>query len=149
MNHFFVFTRKHLIFGFLIVFALAAVIWYLANPKPALPVLGSEQKAREIHMVVGEFSATTSEGQHLESYIFHPGQIIVEKGEEVQLRILGVNGKSHFFEIEGTNIQGEVKKGAETTVLFKGDKRGTYRLICHDHADHRSGGPMIAYIQVI
>ena len=149
MNHFFVFTRKHLIIGLFAVLALAAVVLYWAKPKRALPVLGSDPEVREIHMGVGEFSATTPEGQEIESYVFHPGQIIVQKSEEVRLRISGVNGKSHTFNIENTDISGEVKKGMETTVLFRGEKRGTYRLICHDHSDQHSGGPMIAYIQVI
>lgn len=103
---------------------------------------------RVFHMVTGEFSATMPDGQEVEAYRWDPGTIFVNKGENVQLRILGVNGASHPFIIEGLGIEGIVKKGEETIVNFHASKEGIYRIICTTHPDAANNGPMIGYIVV-
>jgi len=114
-----------------------------AEPADAMPV-----GERVFHMVTGEFSATLPDGKKIESYLWHPGTIFVNKGENVQLRILGVNGESHPFIIEGMGIEGIVKKGEETIVNFHASKEGIFRIICTTHPDAASNGPMIGYIIV-
>lgn len=103
---------------------------------------------RTIHMVTGEFKSTTADGKEIEAYRWDPGTIFIEKGETVNLSIRGINGESHPFFIEGTDIKGEVLKNKETVVTFKGEKEGTHRLICLTHPDKDHNGPMIAYLVV-
>ncbi|GIP35426.1 hypothetical protein [Paenibacillus sp. J2TS4] len=116
--------------------------------KDSQAVSGSPGQPRTIHMVTGEFKSTTEDGKEIEAYRWDPGNIYIKKGETVNLSIFGVNGASHPFIIEGTNIKGEVKKGKETIVPFKADKEGIYRLLCLTHPDIAHHGPMIAYIVV-
>ncbi|MCI3923091.1 cupredoxin domain-containing protein [Paenibacillus sp. TRM 82003] len=103
---------------------------------------------RVIHMVTGEFSATTKDGKKIEAYRWDPGTVFVNKGENVKLKLYGVNGENHPFLIEGLNIQGVVKKGEETVVNFHASKEGIYRIICLTHPDAANEGPMIGYIVV-
>jgi plastocyanin len=103
---------------------------------------------RVIHMVTGEYSTTTKDGNEIEAYRWDPGTVFVNKGENVKLKILGINGDTHPFIIEGMNIQGVVKKGAETVVNFYASKEGIYRIICTTHPDAVNNGPMIGYIVV-
>lgn len=148
--NFFVVTRKSIVKIFAIgLFIMAAFIWYSFQAKvtPTFSATSSEN-VREIHMVTGEFSSKTADGKELESYRFDPGTIYLKKGEKIHLKIFGVNGEEHPFMIEGTNIQGTVKKGQETVVPLQFDKTGTYRLICITHQDNAHNGPMIAYIVV-
>jgi len=138
--------KKVLIAG---IFLVSALIWHSFQAK-VTPAYFSvdEEKAREIHMVTGEFSTRTPDGKEIEVYRFDPGTIYVNKGEKVHLKILGINGDEHPFFIEGTGIQGTVKKGQETVVPLKFEEKGVYRLICITHHDKNSNGPMIAYIIV-
>lgn len=103
---------------------------------------------RVIHMVTGEYSTTTKDGQEIEAYRWDPGTVFVNKGENVKLKILGVNGNEHPFVIEGMDIQGIVKKGEETVVSFHASKEGIYRMICTTHPDSANNGPMIGYIVI-
>jgi len=103
---------------------------------------------RVIHMVTGEYKTTTKDGKEIEAYRWDPGTVFVNKGENVKLKILGVNGEHHPFIIEGMNIQGVVKKGEETTVTFHASKEGIYRIICFTHPDAVNNGPMIGYIVI-
>ncbi|MNC47908.1 hypothetical protein D3C76_1146350 [compost metagenome] len=112
------------------------------------PVGGQPEGPRTIHIVTAEAKSTLEDGTTLEAYRWDPGTVFVEKGEEVNLVLYGINGESHPFYIEGTRIKGEVKKGKETTVAFQAFKEGTYRLICLTHPDKNHNGPMIGYIVV-
>ncbi|MCU9613585.1 cupredoxin domain-containing protein [Caldibacillus lycopersici] len=148
--NFFVVTRKSIVKVIAVVlFLLAAFIWYSFQAKvtPAFNVTNA-QEVREIHLVTGEFTTSTEDGEEIEAYRFDPGTINVKTGEQVRLKIFGVNGEEHPFSIEGTNIQGTIMKGKETVVPLQFDKPGTYRLICHSHQDYEHHGPMIAYIVV-
>ncbi|WP_088105834.1 cupredoxin domain-containing protein [Halalkalibacter urbisdiaboli] len=121
---------------------------FIFTSEPAsIPVIGSE-KEFELHMVTGEFKTKTEDGKEIEAYRWDPGSIHIPKGENVKLRIFGVNGMEHPFVIEGTDIKGSVKKGEETVVQLNFDEAGTYRLICTAHASIENNGPMIAYIVV-
>ncbi|MCD8508453.1 MAG: cupredoxin domain-containing protein [Bacillus sp. (in: Bacteria)] len=148
----FLVIKKKTILAFF-VFGLAIVsVWVSSSlfHSPDVPVMGQGQKGdvREIHMVTGEFKTTTEDGREIEAYRWDPGTIFVGKGEKVNLIIYGVNGKEHPFYIEGTNIEGVVRKGQETTVPLQLKKAGVYRLVCPMHADKDKDGPMIAYIVV-
>nr|WP_260471989.1 cupredoxin domain-containing protein [Bacillus sp. HMF5848] len=107
-----------------------------------------DKQPRVINLVTGEFKSKTSDGKEIEAYRWDPGTIFVGEGEPVQISIFGVNGDQHPFYIEGTDIEGVVKKGQETIIDVTFDKEGIYRLICKTHPDINSNGPMIAYIVV-
>lgn len=141
--------RSIIVFLILITVVASASIWLILNTG-AETVFNqeTEDEVREIHMVTGEFNATMPDGKEIESYRWDPGTIFMEKGEKVNLMISGVNGAEHPFSIEGTDIEGIVKKGEETIVPLQFKKDGVYRLICHTHHDKSQNGPMIAYIVV-
>jgi heme/copper-type cytochrome/quinol oxidase subunit 2 len=148
MNNKVLFIRKgQIVLGAILLIAIACTGIYLkhSESQAASAAMGAE---RTYHMVTGEFKTTTPDGKELEAYRWDPGTIYVKKGEKVTLNILGINGASHSFFIEGMNIKGEVKKGKETTVSFSPQKEGTYRIICTDHPDAAHNGPMIGYIVV-
>ncbi|MCU9601989.1 cupredoxin domain-containing protein [Caldibacillus kokeshiiformis] len=102
-----------------------------------VPVSNENQTNREIQMITGEFVTETADGKKIEVYRFDPGTIYLKKGEEVDLKILGVNGDEHTFLIENTDIKGRIEKGKETIVPLQFDKPGTYRLICITHKDKK------------
>lgn len=147
---FVVLKKRSLILFFLLFITVAtAAVWFFATsgsvPAASRPV---ENKVREIHMVTGEFEGKTNDGKEIEAYRWDPGTVFIEKGEKIQLKILGVSGKEHPFIIEGTDIKGIVKQGAETAIPLQFDKEGVYRLICLTHPNKENNGPMIAYIVV-
>nr|WP_233531483.1 cupredoxin domain-containing protein [Paenibacillus alkalitolerans] len=121
------------------------VLWERSQAVPADAMPVSE---RVIHMVTGEFKTITKDGEELEAYRWDPGTVFVNKGENVKLVLLGVNGENHPFVIEGLNIQGSVTKGKETIVNFHASKEGIFRIICLAHPDASNNGPMIGYIVV-
>ncbi|GIQ71027.1 hypothetical protein DUZ99_01575 [Xylanibacillus composti] len=142
-------NRRGLLFGLAVVLLVAAVILTSnSQADKVVPADAAPDQPRVIHMVTGEFEAEVAEDKEIEAYRWDPGTIVVNQGEHVKLSILGVNGKSHPFYIEGTSIKGEVKQGQETVIDLKFDKTGTYRLICLAHPDANHNGPMIAYIVV-
>ena len=67
------------------------------------------------------------------TYRFEPGLIVANQGDEVELKIWGVNGAKHTTTIEGYEKAFVVKRGELTTITFKADKPGIFRIICHDH----------------
>lgn len=147
--HFFVLKKRNIYFlGVIVFLAIIGSLW-LSMKSDATPTIGGQsEQVREIHMVTGEFKSTTEDGKEIEAYRWDPGTIVLEKGEKVLLKILGVNGKEHPFIIEGTELKGVVKKGEETEVPLQFEKEGTYRLICLSHPSAEHNGPMIAYIVV-
>jgi plastocyanin len=148
MNQFFIINSRKIPKVFLLILCVvAAFIWYNFQMK-VVPVSNENQTNREIQMITGEFVTETADGKKIEVYRFDPGTIYLKKGEEVDLKILGVNGDEHTFLIENTDIKGRIEKGKETVVPLQFDKPGTYRLICITHKDKENNGPMIAYIIV-
>jgi heme/copper-type cytochrome/quinol oxidase subunit 2 len=148
MNKVMFIRRGQIVLGAFLLLAIAVTGMYLKHTESqsASAVAGSE---RTIHMVTGEYKTTMPDGKEMEAYRWDPGTIVVKKGEKINLSILGVNGASHKFFIESTNIRAEVKKGKETVVSFTMAKEGTYRIICTDHPDAQHNGPMIGYIIVL
>lgn len=67
------------------------------------------------------------------TYRFEPGFIVVNQGDDVELQIWGVNGAHHHTEIEGFAKTFVVQRGQLTTVAFRADKPGVFRIVCHDH----------------
>ena len=101
-----------------------------------------------IQLVTGEFASKTDDGKEIEVYRFDPGTVIVNQGDNVELHITGVNGKSHPFVIEELGIKGEVTKGKTTIVKFHAKEKGTFPILCLTHTTMEHGGPMVGYIVV-
>lgn len=147
MSKVFVIGKKQLrLVGLAILLVILAYSFWVWNQ--AETAAGKVDEPRVIHMVTGEYATTTKEGKELEVYRWDPGTIFVKEGELIELRILGVNGERHPFEIEGLNIRGEVLKGKETVVTFRADQEGIYRIVCPTHHDPAHGGPMVGYLIV-
>ena len=69
----------------------------------------------------------------IETYRWDPGTIVVNQGDVVTLEILGINGASHPFTVEGYNLSGEVKRGQLTRLTFTADKAGIFKITCGAH----------------
>jgi plastocyanin len=67
------------------------------------------------------------------SYRFMPSQIFVNQDDDVTLEYVGINGDAHPSVIEGYNISFVVKRGQVTTVNFKADRTGVFRILCNAH----------------
>ncbi|WP_156509909.1 cupredoxin domain-containing protein [Rossellomorea aquimaris] len=151
MLKFIVVKKGSIIFILLSIMILTlGAVWSLSS-KNTYPTISLSEKASDkqtVHLVIGEYKSKTVDGNELEVYRWDPGTIFVEKGKELELRILGINGAEHPFYIEGTSVKGIVKKGEETVVNVTFSKEGTYRLICEAHKILENNGPMIGYIIV-
>jgi len=130
----------YLVLAAAVVLAGAYVGWHQTQAATAPVVDGVQVK----QLVTVEFTTTTADGKQLEAYRWDPGTIVVKKGIPVELRITGVNGQSHPFEIQGLGISGEVTKGKTTIVKFTPQKAGTYPIVCNTHNDP----PMVGYLEV-
>ncbi|UVI31658.1 cupredoxin domain-containing protein [Paenibacillus spongiae] len=147
MSKIFVVKKKHFrLFSLVLLVLLIAAVYIKWNP--AKPAMSAPEQVRVFHLVTGEFEARTDDGKKIEVYRWDPGTIIVNKGDQVELRITGVNGESHPFVIEGLGIKGVVTKGKTTTVRFKAEAKGTYPIVCQTHTESSHGAPMVGYIQV-
>ena len=73
------------------------------------------------------------------TYRWEPGTIVVYQGDEVDLQIWGVNGADHPSKIEGYDKAFNVKRGQLTTLGFKADKAGVFRILCDVHSPSMTG----------
>jgi plastocyanin len=67
------------------------------------------------------------------AYRWEPSQIIVNQGDEVTLEVVGINGAEHPSTIEGYDVNFTVKRGAVSTVSFKADQAGVFKIVCSKH----------------
>jgi len=67
------------------------------------------------------------------TYRWMPSQIVVNQGDEVTLEYIGINGAEHPSVIEGYDKSFNVKRGQVTTLTFKADKAGLFRILCGAH----------------
>jgi plastocyanin len=68
------------------------------------------------------------------TYRWDPGVIIVNEGDVVTLEMVGINGASHPFTIEGYDISDVVQRGHVTRVTFTADKAGIFKITCPVHS---------------
>lgn len=73
------------------------------------------------------------------TYRWEPGTIVVYQGDDIELKIFGVNGAEHPGKIEGYNKTFSVKRGQLTTVAFKADRPGVFRILCDVHNPSMTG----------
>lgn len=73
------------------------------------------------------------------TYRWEPGTVVVNQGDEVELQIWGVNGANHPGRIEGYDKTFTVKRGQLTSVSFRADKAGIFRILCDVHNPSMTG----------
>lgn len=139
--------QLYVLLAVVVVLVGAYIGWQQSRPASGAASVASDSP-RIIHLVTGEYKATSDNGKVLESYRWDPGTVILRKDEPVELRITGINGQSHPFVIEGLNITGEVRKGKTTVVQFTPRTAGIYPIICQTHNELSQGGPMVGYLVV-
>lgn len=147
MSKIFIVSRKQIrlftILLLVVLIAAACLKWNQSRAATAVP-----QETRIFELVTGEFQSTTDDGKELEVYRWDPGTVIVNQGDNVELHITGINGKSHPFVIEELGIKSEVTKGKTTIVRFTAKEKGTFKVVCLTHTTLEHGGPMVGYIVV-
>lgn len=117
---------------------------------------------KEFHIVTGEWSWKAKPGEapvvdrsrgevkKIERYVFNPGFIVVNKGDFVVLKIHVVKGSKHQVEIRAFGVpETLIKRGEMKTISFVADKVGTFKMVCNNHVDQNTEGPMEAYIHVL
>jgi plastocyanin len=67
------------------------------------------------------------------TYLWTPGQIIVNEGDEVTLEFVGINGAAHPTSIKGFDKSFVLKRGTVTRVSFVADNPGVFPIECHTH----------------
>ena len=67
-----------------------------------------------------------------------PAKLTAKKGNEVQIKVTNTaKDKQHGFSIDEFNVHETIDQGRTTTVKFKADKAGTFRVYCQIHATHK------------
>lgn len=77
------------------------------------------------------------------AYRWVPEVLTIFQGDDVELRIFGINGAEHPSKIEGYVDSFNVKRGQLTTVAFKADRVGVFKLICGIHLPSMEGYLMV------
>jgi plastocyanin len=67
-----------------------------------------------------------------------PATFAAKKGHKVEIKVTNTaKDKEHGFSIDAFNVHEVVGQGKTSTVKFKADKAGTYRVYCQIHATHK------------
>ena len=137
---------------------LGAVVGFL--------VLGTErgqaQSVKEFLLVTGEWQWKAKPGEApvvdrdsgsvtvMTRYTYDPGFFVVNKGDNVVLKIHNLKGDHHIVDLPAFCIN-EVKvvRGEERTFRFKADKAGLFVIDCKNHVNPKKEGPMAAYLLVL
>lgn len=87
----------------------------------------------------GEYDADNPNKWQVATYMFAPGAMSVVEGDDVTLRMFGVNGDEHQIFVQapdGSTVVDSftVNRGREVTVGFTADQAGHYKIICTTHA---------------
>lgn len=122
----------------------------------------AQAATKEFQIVLGEWSWSAKPGEagvpghdgkvtrKIERYVFDPGFIVVNKGDDVVLHFHDVKGSKHQIEIKAFGVpELLIKRGEVKTVKFKANKAGTFEIGCGNHVDATKEGPMIGYIHVL
>ena len=73
------------------------------------------------------------------AYLWSPGQIVVNQGDDVTLEFVGINGAAHPTEIQGLGKTFTLKRGQATRVEFRAEKPGVFPIVCHTHQPSMRG----------
>jgi plastocyanin len=68
-----------------------------------------------------------------------PAKLAAHKGREVQVKVTNTaKDKQHGFSIDAFGVKETIDQGKTTTVKFKADKAGTFRVYCQIHPTHKA-----------
>jgi plastocyanin len=86
----------------------------------------------------GDYDADNPAKFQVATYMFAPGAMTVAKGDNVTLRMFGVNGDEHLIHVEAPDGSTVVdafmaNRGREYSVSFVANQTGHYKLICTTH----------------
>ena len=67
-----------------------------------------------------------------------PAKLAAKKGREVQIQVTNTaKDKQHGFSIDAFKVQEVIDQGRTTTVKFKADQAGTFKVYCQLHPAHK------------
>lgn len=67
-----------------------------------------------------------------------PAQLTAHEGRKVEIKVTNTaKDKEHGFTIDAFNVKETIGQGKTTTVKFKADKAGTYKVYCQIHPTHK------------
>ena len=67
-----------------------------------------------------------------------PVKLESKKGHEVEIKVTNTaKDKQHGFSIDDFKVQEVIDQGKTTTVKFKADKAGTFKVYCQLHPTHK------------
>lgn len=86
----------------------------------------------------GDYDAESPDKFQVATYMFAPGAMTVVTGDDVTLRMFGVNGDEHEIFVQapdGSTIVElfTINRGREVTASFTADQAGHYKLFCTTH----------------
>jgi len=138
-----------LVLGVLAIAALAVGAFAFATAVGRAPA--PTPTDRTIIMTAVEYKGTSGSSENppnttYKAYRWDPSYIVVNKGDQVTLKIFGVNGASHPSSITGYGLTFTVTRGQWTTVEFAASKAGVFEIVCSipEHTE-----TMHAYLHVV
>lgn len=67
-----------------------------------------------------------------------PAKMTAHKGREVEIAVTNTaKDKQHGFKIDDFGVEEVIDQGKTTTVKFKADKAGTFKVYCQLHPTHK------------
>ncbi len=92
----------------------------------------------------GDYDPDNPAKWQISAYMFSPAAMSVVKGDNVTLRLFGVNGDEHTVWVEAPDGSTAVSsfvlnRGREVTLNFTADQVGHYKLVCGNHAPTMTG----------
>ena len=67
-----------------------------------------------------------------------PAKMTAHEGREVEIAVTNTaKDKQHGFKIDDFGVEEIIDQGKTTTVKFKADKAGTFKVYCHLHPTHK------------
>ena len=74
-----------------------------------------------------------------------PVKLTAKEGNKVEIKITNTaKDKEHGFSIDAFNVKETIGQGKTTTVKFKADKAGTYKVYCQIHPTHKTAELVIS-----
>ena len=79
----------------------------------------------------------------VETYTFSPSVIVVNQGDTVNIKMLGINGALHKITIENYVDEFDLHRGELKEISFVADKAGTFKMSCDVHRPAMEGYLMV------
>lgn len=79
----------------------------------------------------------------VETYAFSPSVIVINQGDTVNIKMLGLNGALHKISIENYINEFDIHRGELKEISFVADKAGTFKMSCDIHRPAMEGYLMV------